>query len=174
MDMSCLRTITLSFVLLGSAACGRPSPDALPPPVAAAIAALANECNRVEGIPHTDGAVKRADFTGDGHEDYVLYTGWINCENAASIYGDRERGVAVYAGDGAGTATAVFEDSVYDVMIENKDGKYELWLTVAAQRCGLPQAASFSEESFCDRTVVWDAAASRFDYAPVGTVRMIR
>lgn len=168
-----VRTVTLSFAVLAAAACGRPSSDALPPPVATAVAALADECSRVDGIPHTDGAVKRADFTGDGREDFVLYTGWIDCENAASIYGDREKGVAVYAGDGAGAAAAAFDDSVYDVTIEDNAGARQLWLTVAAQRCGRPQAASFSEESFCDRAIVWDAAAGRFDYAPVSTVRMI-
>ena len=169
-----VRTIALSHAVLCAAACGRSSPDALPPPIAAAVAALAAECRRVDGTPHTESAVTRGDFTGDGRDDYLLYTGWIDCENAASIYGDREKGVAVYADDGSGGAAAVFNDSVYDVRIEDKGGKRQLWLTVAAGQCGRPQAASFAEESFCDRAIVWDAAAGRFDYAPVTTVRMIK
>ncbi|MEP7305795.1 MAG: hypothetical protein ABJA98_09780 [Acidobacteriota bacterium] len=79
-----------------------------------------------------------------------------------------------HAGDGSGTAAAVFDDSAYDVTIENKGGQRQLWLTVAAHRCGQPPAASFSEESFCDRAIVWDVAARRFDYAPVSTMRMIK
>ena len=80
----------------------------------------------------------------------------------------------MYAGDGSGGATAVFDDSVYDATIEEKGGQRQLWLTVAAQHCGQPQAASFSEESFCNRAIVWDAVSRRFNYAPVNSVRMIK
>ena len=166
-------TITLLFAVLVAAACARTSRDALPPPVANAVAALATECGRVDGIPHTDGAVKRSDLTGDGVKDFVLYAGWIDCENAASIYGDREKGVSIYAIDAAGTAVAVFNDSVYDVMIRVNGGKSQVWVTMAAERCGRPKAASFSEESFCERAIVWNAAVRRFEYAPVSAVRMI-
>jgi hypothetical protein len=142
-------------------------------PVATALASLADICRGVEGIPHTDGAVKRADLNGDAREDFVLYAGWIDCENAASVYGDREKELAVFASDARGDVAEAFSDLVYDAKIESAASASELWLTTTAESCGRPRAAVFAEESFCDRAIVWSAAAARFELAPVSTVRML-
>ena len=99
--------------------------------------------------------------------------GSINCENAASVYGDREKGVTVYAGDGAGGAVSAFSDVVFGVKIEGSGPAAKLWLTVSGGGCGKPPAADFASENFCDRALQWNAKTSKFDYAPVSTVRMI-
>src|SRR5262245_32674313 len=89
-----------AFLSFGIAACTRPPDADLPATVTDAVGALAAECTGAEGKPHTEKAVERADLNGDGRDDFVLHAGWIACENAWSIYGDREKFVAVYAGDG--------------------------------------------------------------------------
>ena len=48
------------------------------------------------------------DLNGDGNQDFVLNVGAVGCDGAASIYGDREKGVTVYAGDAKGGAVAAF------------------------------------------------------------------
>jgi hypothetical protein len=145
----------------------------LPPPVAAVLAALTDECTRVDGIPHAENAVQRADLNADGTEDFVLYAGWIVCENAWSIYGDREKALTVFAGDGDGGAAEAFADLVYDAKIETQGAAAQLWLSTSAERCGRPRAEVFADETFCDRRIEWHAGTARFDYAPLDTVRLI-
>ena len=74
----------------------------LPAVVAKAVKETAAVCTEVGGKADTTNAIKRADLNGDGIEDYVLDVGSVNCDGAASIYGDREKGVLVYVGDGKG------------------------------------------------------------------------
>jgi hypothetical protein len=147
--------------------------EKLPAPVAANLDANAGLCRDAGGNPIVTDAVRRADLDADGHDDFVLYTGWIQCENAWSIFGDREKAIAVYAGDGAGGAAEAFSDMVFDAKLEGPTSAPELWLTISGQGCGKPPAPDFAHENFCDRKVVWSAGSKRFDYAPVSTVRMI-
>jgi hypothetical protein len=121
----------------------------------------------------TAAAVKRADLNGDSKEDFVLDVGSVNCDGAASIYGDREKGITVYAGDGSRGAVEAFSDMVYGAKIEGTGPAAKLWLTVSGSQCGKQPAADFASESFCDRALSWNAAKKKFDYAPVSTVRMI-
>jgi len=170
-----MRPAELPAVLLVFAvgACGQPA-DELPEAVATALAAVAEECTGVGGTPHTQNAVRRIDLNGDAVDDFVLYTGWIDCENAVSIYGDRQKALTVFAGDGAGAGAAIaFADAVYDAALESADDGMRLWLTTSGAGCGRPPAASFADESFCERAIVWNAARSQFEYAPVAGVRMI-
>ena len=118
-------------------------------------------------------AVKRVDLTGDGMDDFVPDVGSVNCDGAASIYGDREKGVTVYVGDGKGGATSAFSDSAYAAAIEEAGSAASLWLTVSGERCGKAPAQDFANENFCDRAIVWNAGTRKFDFAPVATVRMI-
>ena len=145
----------------------------LPASIGADLKAAATMCTDAGGKALTEGAVKRADLNADGHEDYVLDIGSINCDGAASIYGDREKGVTVYVADAAGGAKSAFTDSVYGAKIEGAGSAAKLWLGVAGERCGKKPAADFASESFCDRYIVWDAKTQKFDYAPVSTVKMI-
>ncbi len=145
----------------------------LPATVAADLKAIADQCTEVGGMPRTGDAVKRADLNGDGREDFVIDTGSVNCDGAASIYGDREKWVGVYVGDGKGGATNAFVDSVYGVTIEGTGTAARLWLTVSAGQCGKPPAKDFASENFCDRPVVWNPATKKFDYAPVTAARML-
>jgi hypothetical protein len=145
----------------------------LPAAVAAELQPNVDLCREVGGTPHTADAVKSADLTGDGKPDHVLYLGWLRCDGAASLYGDREKGLSVYAGDGAGGATAAFSAMAFDAKIEGAGAAAKLWLTVSGGQCGKPPAPDFARESFCDRAVVWNAKARKFDFAPVSTVRMI-
>ncbi|MEQ1802251.1 MAG: hypothetical protein ABL989_10040 [Gammaproteobacteria bacterium] len=166
------------LAVAGAAAAGlacaadAPAPG-LPATIAADLKSIADQCTEVGGKPRTGDAVKRADLNGDGKEDFVIDTGSVNCDGAASIYGDREKWVGVYAGDGKGGATSAFTDSVYGVAIDGTGATAKLWLTVSAGMCGKKPAKDFATENFCDRAVVWNPATKKFDYAPVGTVRMI-
>lgn len=36
----------------------------------------------------------------------MLYTGWVVCEGAYSVYGDRQKGLWVFAGEGCGKKPA--------------------------------------------------------------------
>lgn len=145
----------------------------LPATVAADLKSIADQCREVGGKPQTANAVQRADFNGDGKDDFVLDTGSVNCDGAASIYGDREKWVGVYVGDGQGGASSAFIDSVYGVTIEGTGSASRLWLTVSGEQCGKKPAKDFASENFCDRAIVWNAGTKTFDYAPVATVRMI-
>jgi len=171
-------------VLLTLAACDRaptgsaPEPAsaaaddaALPAIVATALAETAAECSDVGGTPQTQDTVRRIDLNDDSHEDYVLYTGWVTCENAVSVYGDRAKRLTVFAGDGQGGAAESFADWTYDAQFEGDPAT--LWLVVAGDNCGRPPAPDFASEAFCQRAIVWNAGSGRFDYAPVDTVRMI-
>jgi hypothetical protein len=145
----------------------------LPAPVAASLESIAGMCREVQGTPRVDQAVKRADLNGDGHQDFVLFTGWVHCEGAASLYGDREKAVTVWAADAAGGATEAFSGMVFGVQLEAGASAPELWLTTSGQGCGKPPAPDFAHENFCDRKIAWNAGAKRFEFAPVSTLRMI-
>jgi len=149
------------------------SPPQTPAAVATALKEVAGICTEAGGNALTDDAVKRADLNGDGNEDYVLDVGSVNCDGAAGVYGDREKGVMVYVGDGKGGAKQALNDVVYGVKIEGTGPAAKLWLTVSGQQCGKKPAPDFASESFCDRAVVWNSKTQAFDYAPVSTVKMI-
>jgi hypothetical protein len=171
--------VTLAFLCwIGVAAVqaaepAKPGDRALPATVAADLESVASMCREAGGKPATADAVKRVDLNGDGSDDFVLNVGDVNCDGAASIYGDREKGVTVYAGDGKGGAAAAFNEPVYGAKIEGTGAAAKLWLTVSGAQCGKKPAADFASESFCDRPVVWNAAGKKFEYAPVASVRMI-
>jgi hypothetical protein len=154
-------------------ACGESLPADLPPTVVEAVALLAEICTASEGKPRSEEAVRTVDLNGDRVDDFVVYAGWMVCENAWSVFGDREKAIMVYAGDGRGAAPEAFMGSVYDAAIETTPSGDSLWLGVAAESCGRPSAATFAEETFCDRAIVWNAATRRFDFAPVETIRLI-
>lgn len=161
-------------VTQAAASLPEPVPQAgLPQAVAAALKPFADLCRESGGKPITTDAVKRADLNADGHEDFVLDVGSINCDGAASVYGDREKRVEVFVGDGKGGATSAFSDSTFGVKMEGAGAAAKLWLTVSGQACGKKPARDFASENFCERALVWNAKTKKFDYAPVSTVRMI-
>jgi hypothetical protein len=147
--------------------------EKLPAAVAADLKSHADLCREVGATPNTQNAVKSADLNGDGKPDFVFLNGWIHCPGWASLYGDREKAVVVYAGDGAGGAVSAFTDMVFDAKLEGTGAATKLWLTTSGAACGKPPAPDFANESFCDRALVWNAKARKFEYAPVSTVRMI-
>jgi hypothetical protein len=148
--------------------------EKLPAAVAADLKSHADLCREVGATPNTQHAVKSADLNGDGKPDFVLLSGWIHCPGWASLYGDREKAVVVYAGDGAGGAVPAFSGMVFDAKLEGTGAATKLWLTTSGAACGKPPAPDFSQENFCDRAIVWNAKARKFEYAPVSTVRMIQ
>jgi hypothetical protein len=162
---------TGSWILCSAAYAGPPKTPAV---VAADLAAIAADCTGVGGKALTNDAIKRVDLNGDGKEDYVLDVGSIICEGAASAYGDRAKGVTVYVGDGASGAQNAFSDWAYAIRIEGTEPAARLWLSVSGQQCGRKPAADFASESFCERYIVWNAKAQKFDYAPVSTVKMVQ
>jgi len=145
----------------------------LPAAVAADVKPNEDLCREVGGKPDASQAVKSADLNGDGKPDFIFLAGWIHCAGFASLYGDREKAVTVYAGDGAGGAAAAFTDMVFDAKLEGTGAATKLWLTTSGGGCGKPPAPDFARESFCDRRVDWNVKTRKFEYAPVSTVRMI-
>lgn len=146
----------------------------VPGVVAKALQETAAICTEVGGTPDTSQAVKRADLNGDGLEDFVLDVGGIVCNGAASVYGDRAKDVSVYVGDGKGGARQAFGGSAYAITLEGTGSSARLWLTVSGGSCGKPPAPDFASENFCERYIVWNAKAQKFDFAPVSTVKMIQ
>ena len=170
-----------SFTLVALAAvplATAPAADGPAPPLPATVAVdlkeVAAMCTEAGGKALAADAVKRVDLNGDGNEDFVFDVGSIACDGAASIYGDREKSVTVYVGDGQGGAVPAFRDMVYGMKIEGSGTAARLWLTVAGEACGRKPAPDFASESFCDRPIAWNAAGRKFAYAPVSTVRMIQ
>jgi hypothetical protein len=160
----------LSFV----AACSKAAGTDTPAPVNASLQDLLAQCTDANGAPHAEHAVRRVDLNGDRNDDFVVYAGWIECENAWSIFGDREKIVWVFAGDGHGSAREVFSDLVYDALIDAEGSSTTLWLTVAAEACGVGKAQFFADENFCERALSWRDESARFEYSPVSTVRLLR
>jgi hypothetical protein len=97
----------------------------------------------------------------------------IQCDGAASIYGDRDKMVNVYVGDGANGAVKAFSDMSYGVRVENTGANTKLWLTLMGEQCGKKPARDFASEHFCDRALRWNPATKKFDFAPVSTVKML-
>jgi hypothetical protein len=149
------------------------APASLPASVAADLKSFTDLCREVGGTPVAADAVKSVDLNADGHADFVLFAGNVRCDGAASLYGDREKAITVYAGDGKGGAVPAFSDAVFDAKLEGSGAAAKLWLTVSGAACGKPPAAEFASESFCDRALEWNAKKRKFDHAPVSTVRMI-
>lgn len=172
-----MRTATVVATMFGATilcSAAQATPPKLPATVAADLKAVAAVCNEVGGKALTDDAVKRADLNGDGRDDFVLFIGWVNCDGAASIYGDREKGVTVYVGDASGGARNVFSDSAYHATLEGAGPSAKLWLGVSGQQCGKKPAADFASENFCDRPLAWNGKTGKFDWAPASSVRMIQ
>jgi hypothetical protein len=172
-----MRTWTRSLIVLATTMLGCAAQAASPPlpaAVQASVKSAADMCSEVGGKADTSNAVTRVDLTGDGVEDYVISVGAINCVGAASIYGDRQKGVQVMVGDGKGGAKDAFGDYAYDVAVEGTGPAAKVWLDVAAESCGKKPAKDFASENFCSRSLVWNPKTQKFDYAPVSTVRMIQ
>jgi hypothetical protein len=159
--------------LVASSATASAAGPKLPAAVANDLQTIAADCTGVGGKALTQDAVKRVDLNGDGKEDYVLDVGSIICDGAASAYGDRAKGITVYAGDGAGGAKSAFSGWVYGARIEGNGPQARLWLTVSGAECGKKPAPTFASESFCERPIAWNAAVRKFEFALVSTVKMI-
>ncbi len=162
-----------TIVAFALAGCGSAPGTDLPPPVAEVLAELAELCTSVDGIPYPENAVQRSDLNGDTADDFVLFTGAVQCENAPGIFGDRAKGVFVFAGDGKGGATRAFDGAVYAATIEVAADGPRLWLTTSGADCGSVSADTFAGETFCDRSIIWNTAAGRFEYAPLATARIL-
>jgi hypothetical protein len=90
------------------------------------------------------------------------------------VYGDRDKSVTVYVGDGRGGTTMAWSDSAYGSRIEGTGTAARLWVGVSGANCGKPPAKDFASESFCDRPLAWNAGQRRFDYAPVSAAKMLQ
>jgi hypothetical protein len=164
--------VVLLACLVSQVTCAAASTP-LPKSVQTALDQVAAVCSESEGKPIMKDAIKRADLNADGHEDYVLDVGSVVCDGAASIYGDREKGVLVYVGDGKGGAVEAFNGSSFGIRLDGTGSAAKLWLSVMGADCGKKPAASFAEENFCERPLQWSAGTRKFEFAPVSTVRKI-
>jgi hypothetical protein len=146
----------------------------IPAAVTAALKDAVDMCREVGGKPNTKAAVKQADLNGDGKTDYVVDVGSIHCDGGgASLYGDREKSVVVFVGDGKGGAVQAYSGFVFGAKIEGQGSAAKLWLTVTSNLCGKKPARDFASENFCDRALQWNAKTRKFDYAPLASIRMI-
>ena len=145
--------------------------QSLPPPVASVVDALSAECAAAGGKANVRDAARRADLNGDGRSDFVVHAGWIPCDDAASVFGDRRKLLTVLIGEKGDGARQAYTSYVYDAAIEDHGSRPELWLTTSGEGCGHVPAATFSDEHFCDRQVVWMNMADRFELAPLATIR---
>jgi hypothetical protein len=166
--------LPLSALLAACSPAGRPPAADLPAVVSADLDGAAAACTAASGKPLMTQATLRADLNADGREDYVVNVGGINCEGAPSVYGDREKEVSVFIGDGRGGATRVFADSTFGVTIEGTTTAAKLWLTFSGSNCGKPPASDFASETFCDRALDFPADAREPVLAPLETVRILR
>lgn len=140
----------------------------------AALDDIARTCTEVGGTPALDRAVVLAELDGQQGADHVVFTGWARCDGAASVFGDREKGVELFTGLDAGTRPP-FAGTAYDVRIERDGGRDRVWLTLAGpDGCGTSPAADFASENFCERPVTFDGSSKAFVLAPTSEVRMIR
>lgn len=162
--------LTFALALLMSCAAATAT---LPAAVDVELKAIADVCREVGGKPDVSGATLRADLTADGTLDYVVDVGAARCEGAASIYGDREKGVSIFVTDAKGKAFKAFSDSSFSVRLETAGKASKLWLTVMGRSCGKAPARDFASEHFCERALRWNAKARTFDYAPISTVRQL-
>ena len=167
-----MRTTAVVMAICGCAAsfAAYAAGPVLPASVKKELAAMVSICTDVGGKALADAAVERADLNADGKEDYVLDVGRIQCEGAASAYGDRAKDVSVFVGDGAGGATKAWAGLAYGSRIEGA----KLWLGVSGAECGKPPAKDFASESFCDRPLAWNAGQRKFEFAPVSAVKMLQ
>jgi hypothetical protein len=172
-----MRPLAVSLLatwLLVSSFDARAAEESLPHHVAQDLKAAATQCTAVGGKPMTTKAIRRGDFNGDGKEDFILDVGAIDCEGAAGIYGDREKSVSVYVGDGAGGDVQVFSRPVFGVKVEGSGASARIWVTVMARECGKRSAKDFASESFCDRPLNWSAKDKKFVWAPVREAKMVQ
>jgi hypothetical protein len=167
-----MRTATMILTVGGFVASlgAHAAAPALPAAVKSELAQVVSICTDVGGKALADQAVERVDLNADGKEDYVLDVGRIQCEGAASAYGDRAKDVSVFVGDGAGGASKGWSGVAYGSRIEGST----LWLGVSGADCGKPPAPDFATENFCERPLEWNAQKRRFDYAPVSAAKMLQ
>lgn len=154
-----------------------PAADAaqpLPSPVIAQLQELIATCRDVGGRPEAARVLRRADLTGDGITDYIIDVAGFECAGAWAVFGERAKAVTVLVGDGRGGAAPGFEALVWGVRVKRGGAGMRLWLVVAAADCGLPPAPDFASERFCERPLVWNAAARRFLFAPLASARMLQ
>jgi hypothetical protein len=163
----------LALSVLFAAATGAHAAD-LPAAVEKDLQAVADLCREAGGKPLTADAVKTVDLNADGKPDYVLDVDWVGCDGAAGIYGDREKAVTVYVGDGKGGAVVAYSGSVFGANLEGSRASTKLWVTVSGALCGKPAAPDFASESFCDRALLWSAKTAKFELAPISAARMIQ
>ena len=150
-----IQALTASLALIGAHAVFA-APPRLPGTVLQDLKATAAECTDAGGVAQTGNAVKRADLNADGKEDYVLDVGSIQCDGAASIYGDRDKSVTVYVGDGTGGARSAHRHPLGLCCGLNRLP----WVSRprSAPRCGRPSpisqagAASFAGASWVEST----------------------
>lgn len=146
----------------------------VPVPVSKFLKGYVDICADAQGKANTGKAVQRADLNADGATDFIVDVGSIECVDAYSVYGDREKDVGVFLGDGKGSAVQAFGDSVFGVRLDGQGAKARLWLTTSGAGCGKKPAKDFASESFCERPLTWNAATRKLEYAPVSQVKMIQ
>jgi hypothetical protein len=163
----------LGLSLVCCAAPARAEDPALPAPVAAALAELTKACSDAGGKPSTTVAVRRTDVNGDGRADFVLDVGSIQCQGAGGIFGERDKPVQVFLDDGAGGAALAYSGSAHAVKLEGHGAAAKVWLTLTAEGCGKKKARFFTDESYCDRFLVWNDRAKKIELAPLSTARPV-
>lgn len=148
-----------------------------PPALQTALNEARQMCAEIGGLPFsaTD-AIESRDLNGDGVADFVVRDGHYNCQGGASLYtGNSEGGIMIFDGANRAANAAPFSSPVIAHFIDTS-GAPTLVLVLGGQFCGAPPARSRAEAAsvLCERPVLWNAAARRFDLSPMAQRRPYR
>lgn len=148
----------------------------LPQEVAAHIEDMKHSCREEGGtpLPPEKTFLVSGDLTGKGTTDWAIDEAGFNCDGASSIFGGSGGSqVYVFIGITGNRARQAFQQGA-DGMRLTRRGKHDtLWLTVGGPLCGQSGELSHADSVACERPLVWNEAAQKFDFAPFSAVRRL-
>ncbi|CAN5232971.1 hypothetical protein BH11PSE2_BH11PSE2_19900 [soil metagenome] len=146
----------------------------MPVSVNAAIGSLVAECTRAGGKAQPAANVSiGADLNGDGLTDWVINEGAFKCPGSAQLFGGASgASIMVFAGEPGGDAKQSFSGYGFGVALNGPAAKRVLWIKTTGVACGQRSATRKEDEISCDRPVQWNAAAKRFEMAPIFKARI--
>jgi hypothetical protein len=136
----------------------------MPPEVTAAIAGMQKNCRMMNREPPPVAEyVTALDLTGDGIDDWVVNTAGIGC---AGFSGSGGSAVQIYAGAPNGHASKAFDTMSLRTTIDRSRTPPVVWIGVGGRGCGDNRDVARALLRTCQRPLLWNAAARRFDEGP--------
>jgi hypothetical protein len=132
-----------------------------PPEVMARIAGLDARCKAAGGTPIPNAYVLVHDYTGDGRPDFLISEGNYNCSGQPELFRPGGQSVVeVYMAKADGHAASVYQGTLAGYRLVQRTPTL-IQIARSGATCGA--------KSPCGFDLVWNAAASRLEEAPVGT-----